>query len=104
MSWLTVEYLGVEVWQFGLAALVIALTVPFKQYLETKVLKQILRLFSVGKYQRKLADALDAPIGALVYLGALHLVIYVLGLKGHMSLSGSAPFSDLCAWIERTYV
>jgi MscS family membrane protein len=81
------DFLGVALWRYVIALVVLLLGFALKKFLEAVILRRLVHLFSKTsfKYDELMVTALGKPLSAFVMVGCIYLATLIVGAD--MSLS-----------------
>ncbi len=78
--WLMVEYFGVALWRYIVAATIILVSLLFKKIFELVIIRWLTGLFSKShlRYEGIVFDALSKPLNAFLLILGVHLALLVI--------------------------
>jgi MscS family membrane protein len=81
------EFLGVALWRYVLALVVLLLGFTLKKVLEVVVVRRLVRFFSKTsfKYDEMVVEALGKPVSAFVIVGCVYLATLLIASDLHLS-------------------
>lgn len=86
-SFTTAGLLGVALWRYAVALLVLILGVALKKFLEVVVIRWLVRVFSKTKfkYDEMIVEALGKPLSAFVIIGCVYIATIIVAADLNLS-------------------